>query len=126
MFPSKKNTNSLDSTKKEWFIIVDNHQEGPYTLLDLKKDWRFSPDTLVWRKGFIEWVPARRVPELKQVFKDDPEGKPLHDPTTTGPLGPDLSQEQATLAMQQDPYQLFLWMIVFLLILFYTIYQLRS
>lgn len=109
---------------REWYVILDHKQEGPYRLLELKKI--ITPDTLVWKKGFIEWTPARRVAELKILFEDEPESKPLHEKPKLSPLKEELGQEQVTLIMQQDPYQFILWLIVFLLVISYTFYLLYN
>jgi hypothetical protein len=124
MFQSIDDAKSLDLHLKEWFIIIENKQEGPFSLLDLKKDYRFTPDTLVWRKGFQEWTPARFVYEMKQIFKDEPDAKPIHEPEK-GVLGESGlgQQDQVTLTLQQDPYQLLLWILLLLLIFIYTFYQ---
>jgi hypothetical protein len=111
---------------KEWFIIVGNQQEGPYDLIDLKKDPRVTPDTLVWKKGFKEWVPARLVAALTALFEDETESQPLHEKPKTKPLKTDLGLEQVTVAMHQDPYQLLLWILLLLLVLFYAFYQLND
>lgn len=108
---------------KEWFIIIGDRQEGPYNLQDLKQDIRVTPDTLVWKKGFKEWVPARAVVDLKPLFEDKPEGKPLHQKPVNNSLKTDLGQDQVTLALQQDPYQFYLWLLVLLLIFLYAFYQ---
>ncbi len=109
---------------KIWFIIVENQQKGPYSLFDLKRNRCFTPDTLVWKKGFQEWIPARFVPELKTLFKDEPESKGLHDKEDGKGLKSNSVQEaQATMALQQDPYQIILWLIVLLLIVLYAFYR---
>jgi hypothetical protein len=119
-----KNTKPSEFYIKEWFIIIENRQEGPYSLIDLKRDMRFTPDTLVWKKGFQEWTAARFVIEMQKIFKDEGEAKALHESDKGNGAEPDLGQDQATLAMQQDPYQLFLWILLLLIILFYIFYQL--
>lgn len=124
MYQTKKDNKTVEVNTKEWFAIFDDQQQGPYSLLDLKRDKRFTPDTLVWKKGFQEWILARFVPEMKDLFKDEPESKPLHEPEKGTALEPDLGQGQATLTMQQDPYQLFLWILVLILVIVYTFYQL--
>jgi hypothetical protein len=111
---------------KEWFIIVGDQREGPYSLGDLKRDPRVTPDTLVWKKGFKEWVPARLVATLKPVFEDEPDSQPLHQKPKIKPLKTDLGPEQVTVAMHQDPYQLLLWILLLLLVLFYAFYQLNN
>lgn len=108
--------------EKEWFIIVQDRQEGPYSLKDLRSHPYFNPDTLVWKKGFSEWKRARFILELKEVFKDQRENTPVEEERTTSEVG--CGQEQMTLTMQQDPYQFWLWILIFLIILFYIAYQL--
>lgn len=121
MFQAKKKPKALACTEKEWFIIIDNRQEGPYSIQDLKRDLRFTPDTLVWKQGFIKWLPARAVQEIAEVFEDETESQTTQKPNFNHPVGSDLGQEsQATLTLRQDPYQFFLWVIVLLLIIIYT------
>ena len=55
---------------KEWFIQIDGSSQGPYSIEDLKRDDRITPDTLVWKEGFANWVPMRKVAELEEVFRD--------------------------------------------------------
>jgi hypothetical protein len=117
------NTKSSPPSDREWYVILDHNQAGPFRLLELKKF--ITPDTLVWKKGFSEWTPARHVPELNILFEDEPESKPLHEKPTLAPLKEELGSEQVTVIMQQDPYQFILWLIVFLLIISYTFYLLN-
>lgn len=120
MFQKEKREKLIFDTD-EWFIIIDNQQVGPYALSQLKKHPKFTPDTLVWKKGFKEWTKARFVPELQELFKDDPEPCTLHQ--DKGALKGDLGQEsQATLTLQQDPYQFLLWILLLIIVLFYTFF----
>lgn len=107
---------------KQWFIIVDNQQLGPYSLLDLKREPGFNPDTLVWKKGFKEWTKARFVLELQKLFKDDSDSHTIHTPKKSD-LESKLQESQDVLTMQQDPYQFLLWILLFFLIIFYTFYR---
>lgn len=111
--------------KKEWYILIHNQQEGPYTIQDLKNDYRFNPDTLVWKFGFSQWVSARSVVELEEVFVDesDEAGSPDENSQV---IKPDLSRDEATLALQPDPYQYFLFLLLALLIFLYALYQLNN
>lgn len=113
------------SKEKVWFIILDNKQEGPYSLFDLKNDRRFTPDTLVWRNGFKEWMLARNVKEIADVFKDNEPSKAIHEPFKGKKVTPDIGKE-VTLALNQDPYQWMLWILIFVLIIFYIIYLLNQ
>lgn len=118
----KKEKNNKESLPliEEWFLIIDNHQFGPFTTLELKKHPKFTPDTLVWKKGFKEWTKARFVPELQDLFKDEPEPQSIKDSEKRKGTGRGLAQEDPiTLTLQQDPYQLMLWILLILVIIFY-------
>lgn len=124
MFKKEKNQIARESEEKEWYIILDNQQGGPFSLYDLKRNPRFTPDTLVWKKGYKEWTPARLVLEMKELFKDSPESVPLHEkPEMSNGLKGDYAQDnQATLTLQQDPYPLMLLIILVLLLILYVFY----
>lgn len=127
MFQAKKDNKEELLLKKEWYIIVDNRQEGPFSLMDLRRDPRFTPDTLTWKKNFKEWIAARYVPEMREVFADEVIRKPPLKPAIPKGLDSDLGQEsQATLTLQQDPSQMILWILVILLIFLYTYFQLAD
>lgn len=112
--------------KQEWYILMDGRKEGPFTPLELKADSRVTPDTLVWKEGFLEWIAIRFIPELESVFEDEPESKPLHEDSKAQCVNPDASSEQATLTIQEDPSQFFLWILLFILVLTYVFYQLHQ
>lgn len=105
---------------KIWFIIVDDQKEGPYSILDLKYHSRMTPDTLVWKEGFKNWIPARKVPELKTLFKDEEEPVELHDRFKLRKV----SQEDSILALEGSnfPY-LFYWFIILLIVAVYFFYK---
>lgn len=56
---------------KEWYCLFRGRKEGPFSIADLKRHPRFTPDTLVWKKGFSEWVKAEHVRELAKIFKEE-------------------------------------------------------
>lgn len=122
MFSIKKNDKLIESDVKEWFIMIENQQLGPYSLLDLKNEPRFTPDTLVWKRGYPEWTKARFILEMQKLFKDEPESRPLHEPKKNNGVESDLQQSQAALTMRQDPYQFMLWILLVLLMIFYAFY----
>lgn len=109
---------------KIWFIWIDGMKEGPYNAIDLKRDPRITPDTLVWKEGFKEWKAIRHVGELKEIFKDKPESKPLHENTPL-PIGKGAPEEEA-LTLQNDPFQFYLWLLVIVLITLYLFYQINK
>lgn len=110
--------------KKEWYLLIDTRTEGPFNLDDLRYDIRLTPDTLVWKEGFKEWTPARFVYELSELFKDATDIQQGNEDIETGNVS-DIEPGPATLTLQQDPYQFFLWLIVLLLLL-YISYQLSK
>lgn len=55
---------------KQWYILWEEKAEGPFSCAELKSDPRVTPDTLVWRKGFVHWTPIRAVKELEGLFQD--------------------------------------------------------
>lgn len=108
---------------KEWFILVDGKQEGPYSPEDLNSHSKLTPDTLVWKKGWKEWIAIRHVRELKDVFKDKPAPKPLTENGKKGVIT-DLSTDQATLTISQDPFHPYLWILLIISFMIYLIYLL--
>lgn len=55
------------AVEDEWYYADDQQRVGPLTcsrLYELLKNGTLSPDDLVWREGFRDWVPASSVPEL--------------------------------------------------------------
>jgi uncharacterized RDD family membrane protein YckC len=51
----------------EWFYALNGVQQGPIqraALLQLLSSGQVPPDSLVWREGMAEWVPAHSVSEF--------------------------------------------------------------
>ena len=65
-----------------YFIIVNDQQQGPFTIDELKLR-AITADTLVWAEGMPEWVPAGQVDELKAILQDG-----TNNTTTTPPPPP--------------------------------------
>ncbi len=90
--------------EKIWYILLSGKQEGPYSLMELRSNAKITPDTLVWKEGFAEWIPMRNVPELAQVFQDEtktPDEKDLKPPLVIG------ADEQLAIDMQPSLPNLF-------------------
>lgn len=51
----------------KYFIIVNDAQQGPYTVEELRQR-NISSGTLVWTEGMQQWTPAWQVEELKPLF----------------------------------------------------------
>ena len=50
-----------------YFIIVNDTQQGPYTIEELRQR-HIDASTLVWAEGMAQWTPAWQVEELKTLF----------------------------------------------------------
>lgn len=50
-----------------YFVIVNNAQQGPYTIDELRQR-HITEETLVWCEGMTDWQPAWQVEELKPLF----------------------------------------------------------
>lgn len=56
-------------TEKIWYILIDKKSEGPLSYLDLERDERFTPNTLIWKEGWPEWKKAKDVDDFIDLFK---------------------------------------------------------
>ena len=57
----------------EWFYIRENMRYGPCqydTMYSLVQNGQINKDTLVWKKGMVNWIPAYQT-ELIQIIKDN-------------------------------------------------------
>jgi hypothetical protein len=104
--------------EKIWYLLMDGEEEGPYSVLDLRRHRRVTPDTLVRRAGQKKWLRIRDVRELKKVFQD------AEDSSAPSKKGSSRTCEDGTLAMNYDPPSFLFWLLLMLLILLYAIYQL--
>lgn len=105
---------------KEWYIKINNHEEGPFTLAQLKRDMRITPDTLVWKKGFKRWKQIREVKELSKLFKD--EEKPP-EKKKKGDNGSKIKKGDEVIAIPYDPFQFWWLLVILILLVFYTLYR---
>jgi len=104
---------------KEWFILVDNCKEGPFSLLELKRDYRLTPDTFVWKAGFAKWIKARDVAELNDLFKD-PQDKCSDQDEEACLQSKELKRDDSVIALYYDPFQFWFWLLAGALLVIYT------
>lgn len=109
---------------KVWFIEIAGKAEGPYSIWELKSDARITPDTFVWKEGFTKWLPIRKVPELKEIFKDTSDTpQPLSEEKNKGKTSlPE--QDEIALKLQSDFPPFLFWLLITFLIIFYVFYRL--
>lgn len=88
-----------------YFILINNQQQGPYTLDELRSR-NITSATLVWREGMTDWTPAWKVAELVSLFHADAANNaqttPPPAPSTgaTGAATAPYAAEQGTSATQ--------------------------
>lgn len=100
---------------KVWLIIIDEKEEGPYSIRDLKNDPRFTPDTLTKHIKSQYWVQARFIPELKKIFEDEEvDDSPCEN-------GADEWLPSSEIAIDwREPPQIF-WLLAVIALLIYTV-----
>ncbi len=62
-----------------FFVALAGQQTGPFTMDILKQKTaagEITKDTLVWKTGMAQWIPAGQVPELTVLFNDMPPPVP--------------------------------------------------
>ncbi len=107
--------------EKIWFIIIDGKKEGPYSIGNLKRHLRLTPDTLAWREGLTQWLPIRQIPELKELFADEqPEESAEEEPAPAPAVA---KADEDALALRYEPPYFYFWLVVGALIILYTFYQ---
>jgi hypothetical protein len=61
---------------KTYYYEYNGHQIGPVTFEELEKK-KIEPTTLVWYEGLTEWVEAKNVADLQNMFVVNPMPPPL-------------------------------------------------
>lgn len=57
--------------ENKYFIVSNDRQLGPYDIEELK-EMKIEASMLVWKEGFVDWVTADSVDELKSIFQHVP------------------------------------------------------
>ena len=60
----------------KYYIIINNNQEGPYTLEELG-DKKITSTTPVWHKGMDNWTTAGQLEESKELLDQQPPTPPI-------------------------------------------------
>lgn len=103
---------------KIWFICIDEKEEGPFSAKELAEDPRVTLDTLVWREGFPDWVPLRRIKSLRKYFERESQDREPEEPAPLK-LTP---QEELVIDHGKDPNFYFLLLALLLSLLLYLFY----
>ncbi|MDO4795490.1 MAG: DUF805 domain-containing protein [Brachymonas sp.] len=69
----------MTNARKTWWYAVGQTKVGPCSsaeLMDLVAQGKVFPDTLVWKEGMADWVPASRIKGLWQNLPATPPAAP--------------------------------------------------
>lgn len=103
---------------KVWYVDIGGKAEGPFTVEELKRNRRLTPDTYVWRNGFDKWKQIRTVLELEDLFKEEKEPEEPDEKVSKSPqnkkIGNDLVLENGL-----EPPYLYWWVIAILVLLYF-------
>lgn len=65
----------------EYYILINNMKQGPFSLEDLRSKY-ITGNTMVWRNGLAQWVPASQLEELASIVNAVPPEPPIPMPKT--------------------------------------------
>lgn len=65
-----------------WFVAVAGQARGPFSREEIMNGVAgglYTPQSLVWKEGFSEWLPIQQVPELRQgaAAPSSPQSPPI-------------------------------------------------
>lgn len=65
----------------EYYILTNGEKQGPFSLEQLREQM-ITRETMVWRAGLEEWMPACKVYELADLLRELPPDIPQEQPRT--------------------------------------------
>ena len=72
---------SQDLTTMQYYISVNDQQQGPFTFEDLR-NLQITPYTWVWEQERNDWVPASQISELQSLFVGQPQYQQAVNPNS--------------------------------------------
>lgn len=103
---------------KCWYCIVEGGAKGPFTIEELRKKPYFSSESLVWKPGFADWIPAKEVEELFPKEEEESFEAPEEE---------EFESEDGVAAMEEkEPPVYTNWLILLLLVLIYYLFRLLT
>ena len=55
----------------DWFFVDEGNRRGPITFTTLREHWErgdLQPETLVWCRGQVDWLPLRDRVDLQEAL----------------------------------------------------------
>ena len=62
----------MSQESQQYYLVVDEQQAGPFTLEEIAAHSSLTPESLVWKPGYDNWVAAKTLPELSPLFINNP------------------------------------------------------
>lgn len=106
---------------KVWFLYIDDHEEGPFSFLELSRDERLTPETFAWKEGMEEWLPIREIDELKDLTcqeKSDSDEE-VYELDELKPV----SDDELVLELKSGRPSPIFWLLLILTVLMYVYYE---
>lgn len=107
--------------EKIWFLFLDHKQEGPYSLIELERDERLTPETFAWREGMMDWKKISEIPELHAVF--DGEAKKEEETFFNKDDQTPVPDDEIALDLQKGPPVFFYWTLLALFLILLLMYE---
>ncbi|MCP4502838.1 MAG: DUF4339 domain-containing protein [Deltaproteobacteria bacterium] len=106
--------NEEEEEEVEWFVAIEDEEVGPLTIEEVEAEvgkGRLLRDSLVWKTGMEDWIPADEVIEVSSFFDTAAPGKyssmldgaPIEDDAPPPPTGADPFDNLPELDGQVDP-----------------------
>lgn len=58
----------MEQEAQQYYMVIDEQQAGPFTFEEIVMNPRLTPETLVWKPGYDNWIAAKNMPELAAAF----------------------------------------------------------
>ena len=85
----------MNETVIRFYVVLNDEQQGPYTLEQLQK-LGLESDTLVWKAGMADWTPAGEVEVLRGIVRppvpEPPAMEVVEEPEVVPPPAPSVAQ----------------------------------
>jgi len=65
------------------YLVINGQQSGPFDVANLQQyanSGQLTKETLVWKQGLANWIPASQMPELAGLFNTPPPVPPVIPP----------------------------------------------
>lgn len=89
----------VTAPKIEYFVTLDGQQAGPFDIPAIQQmigNGKVSKETLVWKNGLANWLPAKDASELTDLFPKTVTPPPVVAPPPVVVMPPSLSKVESS------------------------------